>query len=257
MAALLTNLCVVATAASAAPRHSPALNYLMHCQGCHKDDGSGQPGYVPALRDSVSRFLAIPEGRAYLGRVPGTSQSLLDDHDRAEVLNWIVKKFDPQDLPATFIPYTEQELARYRRDVLSLPGAERAKILKLIASSEGAGPSESGEPAPATAGASPKGASIDPPPQFALCGACHPTSTDGASAMGPNLRGVFGRRAGTLSGFGYSAAMRAAQIQWNREALNAYLENPAARIPGNMMAYGGMADANERAAIIDYLEQLR
>jgi cytochrome c2 len=256
MAALLSSLGVTANAESAAPRHSPALNYMMHCQGCHKDDGSGQPGYVPALRDSVSRFLAVAEGRAYLGRVPGTSQSLLDDHDRAEVLNWIVRTFDPQHLPATFIPYTEQELARYRRDALSRPGAERARILKRIASSEGVGSPEPDEPASVAAGAAAKGAPLDPPPQFALCGACHPTSTDGASAMGPNLRGVFGRRAGTLSGFGYSAAMRKAQIQWNRETLNAYLENPAAKIPGNMMAYGGMADSNERAAIIDYLEQL-
>lgn len=233
------------------------MNYMMHCQGCHKDDGSGQPGYVPALRDSVSRFIVVAEGRAYLGRVPGTSQSLLDDHDRAEVLNWIVRKFDPQHLPATFVPYSEQELARYRREALSRPGAERARILKLIASSEGVEPSKPAESAPVATGASATGAAADPPSQFALCGACHPTSTDGASAMGPNLRGVFGRRAGTLSGFGYSAAMRAAQIQWDREALNAYLESPQAKIPGNMMAYGGMADANERAAIIDYLEQLK
>ncbi|MBL8265114.1 c-type cytochrome, partial [Steroidobacter sp.] len=40
-----------------------ALNYMLHCQGCHKDDGSGQPGYVPDLRGSIARFLHVPEGR--------------------------------------------------------------------------------------------------------------------------------------------------------------------------------------------------
>lgn len=75
--------------------------------------------------------------------------------------------------------------------------------------------------------------------------------------MGPNLRGVVGRRAGSLTGFAYSAAMRASTLKWNRETLHTYLQNPPAAIPGNTMAYGGMSDAEERNAIIDYLEQLK
>lgn len=113
-------------------------------------------------------------------------------------------------------------------------------------------------PAPVAATVATKAAApIEPPPQFLLCSACHPVSKDGAHGMGPNLRGVVGRRAGSLNGFAYSAAMRASALQWNRDALHAYLQNPPAAIPGNTMAYGGMSDADERSAIIDYLEQLK
>lgn len=232
------------------------MNYMLHCQGCHMADGSGRPSHVPALRDSVSRFLHVPDGRAYLGRVPGTSQSFLDDHDRAAVLNWIVNQFDPKHLPANFSPYTERELARYRSNPESRANVERARLLTLIAMAEvepGAGSRSAAPVAAATAtGTAPAAA----PPAFAICTACHSTSADGASAMGPNLRGVFGRRAGTLSGFNYSAAMRAAQIVWTREELEAYLANVSRKLPGTTMAFGGVADAADRAAIIDYLERL-
>jgi hypothetical protein len=115
------------------PRFSAALNYRLHCEGCHKADGSGQPGYVPAFRDVVARFLAIPEGRIYVGRVPGISQSLLDDQDRAAVLNWIVVQFDAGHVPPQFADYTAAEMARYRQDPISQASVERAKVLKLLA----------------------------------------------------------------------------------------------------------------------------
>lgn len=241
----------------AAPALDAATMYMLNCQGCHKADGSGQPGRVPPLRNSVSRFLSIAEGRAYLGRVPGTSQSLLDDRERAEVLNWIVTEFDREHLPPTFTPYTEDELARYRHDPASQAGSERARLLLLIAGTgDGRPPSPAGStPAPV---ATPAAASeLKPPPQFAVCGACHPTSTDGASAMGPNLRGVIGRHIGTLRGFNYSAAMRESSIVWTREELDAYLTNVSAKIPGTLMAFGGLSNPADRAAIIDYLATLQ
>ena len=123
--------------ADAADRRA-ALNYMLHCQGCHMNDGSGQPGYVPDLRGSIARFLHVPEGRAYLARVPGTAQSYLDDQERAAVLNWMVTQFDAEHVPARFSPYTATELAKYRRDPESRATAERARIIKLIAAADAA-----------------------------------------------------------------------------------------------------------------------
>jgi cytochrome c2 len=227
---------------------TPSGNYLLHCQGCHKADGSGQPGYVPDFRGSAARFLAIPAGRAYLGRVPGTAQSLLDDASRAAVLNWIVSTFDRVHVPADFAPYTAAEMALYRRAPLSQASAERNRLALLIPAASPA--------TTAGAAATASAAAAQPPRQFEICAACHPTSSDGASAMGPNLRGVMGRRAGTLAGYSYSAAMKASGIVWTPASLDDYLSDVQRKIPGTLMTLTGLPDAGDRAAVIAYLEAL-
>jgi len=61
-------------------RHErPALDYAVTCQGCHRADGAGTPGTVPALAGSVGKFLRVPGGREFLVRVPGVAQAPLDD----------------------------------------------------------------------------------------------------------------------------------------------------------------------------------
>ena len=57
----------------------PPLDYMLNCQGCHRADGAGTPGTVPALAGSVGRFLAVRGGREFLVQVPGVAQSILDD----------------------------------------------------------------------------------------------------------------------------------------------------------------------------------
>ena len=52
---------------------------MLHCQGCHGPDGSGAPGAVPDFHNQVGKFLLVPGGREYLIRVPGVSQSELND----------------------------------------------------------------------------------------------------------------------------------------------------------------------------------
>ena len=233
-------------------QYGAAMNYRMHCEGCHQADGSGQPGFVPAFRGSVARFLATNEGRTYLARVPGTAQSLLSDGERAEVLNWIISTFDPEHVPANFIPYTASELAPWRYDALSEPGATRGRLALQLAST-----STPVNPLPSSAAASVTSASGDPPAVFAICSACHTTSKDGSNGVGPNLRGVIGRRAGTATGFAYSPAMRGAQITWTAEQLEEYLKDPAAKVPGNFMAIAGIPESTDRKSIIDYLVTLR
>lgn len=256
--ALLLLLSLVAPTVHAG---SAAMNYLLNCEGCHKANGSGQAGYVPDFRGSVARFLSLPEGRAYLGRVPGTSQSLLSDAERAEVLNWVVAKFDPAHVPAGFAPYTTAELAVYRREPLSQAGAERTRLMaRLTGDSDSLVKASYRELASSDSGASTastgSATASAPPAQFALCAACHPTSSDGASAMGPNLRGVVGRRAGTLRDFPYSTAMKTSGIIWTRDMLNDYLTDVQKKVPGTLMTFPGIPAAADRAAVIGYLETL-
>lgn len=254
----LSGLLLMWLALPVAGANSIAMNYLLNCQGCHEVDGSGQPGYVPDFRSSIARFVGVAEGRAYLGRVPGISQSFLSDPDRAAVLNWILVTFDPEHVPENFQPYTAGEMAGYRRDPLSQASTERVRVLARMsdALTVAQGTPGHGQPGASSALAASPAATSTPPPQFALCGACHPTSSDGASAIGPNLRNVVGRRAGTLDGFPYSKAMRSSGIVWTSEALDAFLANVQEKVPGTVMTLQGISDSGDRAAVIAYLQSL-
>lgn len=91
---------------------------------------------------------------------------------------------------------------------------------------------------------------------FAVCSGCHVVEADAASTAGPNLHAVGGRAAGSLDDFAYSDALKAAGITWDDTELDAYLANPAAKVPGTTMVAGAVQDAQQRAAIIAYLKSL-
>lgn len=111
---------------------SPATNYRLHCEGCHLVDGAASPGKVPALAGSVARFLRVPEGRAYLVRVPGVAHAALADADLAALLAWTLRRFDAADLPPDFAPYTVDEVQRWRADPLIDVASTRARLLEAI-----------------------------------------------------------------------------------------------------------------------------
>jgi cytochrome c len=96
-----------------------------------------------------------------------------------------------------------------------------------------------------------------PPPQFGICAACHTTSPDGANSMGPNLRGVVGRKAGTAPGFQYSQAMKGSGIRWTPQELDSFLTDVTAKVPGTLMPFPGLPAAQDRQAVIDYLQSLK
>lgn len=83
------------------------------------------------------------------------------------------------------------------------------------------------------------------------CGACHSIE---ANRVGPMHRGVFGRKAGAIEGFPYSAAVRKSKVVWNEQTLDRWLANPEAFIPGQRMGYQ-VPDATDRADVIAYLRK--
>ena len=88
------------------------------------------------------------------------------------------------------------------------------------------------------------------------CRTCHQVGEKARNGTGPVLNNVVGRPAGTADGFRYSPAFAGAAkegLVWTPENLDAFLENPAAVVPKNRMAFRGVKDADERAALIAYL----
>jgi cytochrome c len=93
------------------------------------------------------------------------------------------------------------------------------------------------------------------PAAFAPCAACH--SVDGASGLGPSLKGVMGRKAGAASGFTFSPAMKRSGITWDDKTLDAFLADPQKAVPGNTMPFPGVPDASQRTEIIKYLNTVK
>ena len=90
---------------------------------------------------------------------------------------------------------------------------------------------------------------------FLLCESCHATTSPESSNTGPSLLGLFGRKAGTLKGYEFSAAMTASGIVWNKDTLMKYLEKPSRAVPGTTMTFIGLKDPAQRADLVCYLEQ--
>jgi cytochrome c len=87
---------------------------------------------------------------------------------------------------------------------------------------------------------------------YARCLACHALAYD---RVGPRHCGLFGRHAGSVPGFTYSAAMRRAKIIWNEKTLDRFLAKPLKMLPGSTMTYDGVPDLAERADLIAYLKK--
>jgi cytochrome c len=79
---------------------------------------------------------------------------------------------------------------------------------------------------------------------------------EGDNRLGPNLHKIIGRRAGSLPNYGYSSAMKGADLVWDKATLDRFIANPDQVVTGNKMKpYGGLASADERAKIIAFLEE--
>jgi len=114
----------VCLAAPALLGASPAHDYVLHCAGCHRFDGSGSDR-VPAL-DQIGTVLARDGGRQYLSRVPGAAQAPLTDARLAALLNWLVGRFaGAPPVPA----YSAAEVGQLRSAPLRDPRRARACIL--------------------------------------------------------------------------------------------------------------------------------
>jgi hypothetical protein len=115
----------------AAIAYEPRINYMLQCMGCHTPDGSGEPGRVPSIKETLVPFAAVPDGRRFLVQVPGASQSTLSDAELAELLNWMIANLSSAR-PARFESFTAAEVSGYRRTPLVGVQAARATLIQRL-----------------------------------------------------------------------------------------------------------------------------
>lgn len=86
---------------------------------------------------------------------------------------------------------------------------------------------------------------------YQRCIACHSLNRN---RTGPKHCGVFGRAAAAVHDFEYSDALRRSGIVWTDAALDEFLADPLATVPGTTMGFAGITDDQDRRSIIEYLK---
>jgi mono/diheme cytochrome c family protein len=123
-------------AAAPADHLTARSSYLERCGGCHGVDGRAFAPTVPDLRGRAGWFLCDPAGRDYVARLPNIVFSHLTDGELADLLNYVVFDLGGDSAPKGAHPYGASEVARTRRNPLSIPDLEayRAGVVQgLIA----------------------------------------------------------------------------------------------------------------------------
>ncbi len=105
--------------AEMAPIARDRADYLLNCGGCHGLDGVSNSTLVPDLKNQVGYFVALPEGRRYLGRLPNVAFTTLSDRDLAALLNYAVFTLGGESAPRGAKPYGAAEVAALRRQPLT------------------------------------------------------------------------------------------------------------------------------------------
>jgi cytochrome c len=126
--------------------------------------------------------------------------------------------------------------------------AARAAAIFVAAVPVPGGAQDTGAAAPAATVAVSRGERL-----FLQCRACHTLRRGEPHTVGPNLAGFFDRAAATADGYAYSAALRQASLVWHEATLDRWLASPSTLVPGTSMAFVGLADADQRGALIAWL----
>ena len=209
---------VVQNPAGSRPGHRCTINMYLICMCWLRGGGTAKTG-----RDR--------------GRPLGGSDSTMNDYKINKVLGVVLGT------------------ALFLQAVHIIDGALTPKIAKAAA--EGAAKEEQ----PAAGGQSLDSllasASAEHGAQIAKqCQICHNLQEGQGPKIGPDLYGVVDRPVATAAGFNYTPALKAKGGKWTFAALNKWLTDPRADVPGTAMTFAGLSSDKQRADVIAYLDTL-
>ncbi|MGO4171191.1 c-type cytochrome [Bosea sp. TAF32] len=90
---------------------------------------------------------------------------------------------------------------------------------------------------------------------FNKCRACHQLGETAKNGVGPELNGLFGRHTGSVEGYSYSTANKAANLTWDETNFAEYIKDPKAKIPGTKMVFAGIKNEKEIMDLTAFLKQ--
>ena len=91
---------------------------------------------------------------------------------------------------------------------------------------------------------------------FKKCVHCHTYNKHHGHRIGPNLYGMFGRKAGAILDYDFSDAWKKADFIWTDQTLDTYLKAPHKMIPNNRMPFNGLSKPDDRRALITYMRTI-
>lgn len=92
---------------------------------------------------------------------------------------------------------------------------------------------------------------------FLQCASCHEVGDSAVVKTGPTLKDIRGRAVASVPGYAYSPALKALSFTWDDGNLDRWLQQPTQVAPGTAMAFIGIANADDRKALIAYLSTLK
>ena len=90
---------------------------------------------------------------------------------------------------------------------------------------------------------------------FNKCRACHQLGETAKNTIGPVLNGLFGRTSGSVEGYSYSPANKAAGLTWDDAVFADYIKDPKAKMPGTKMIFAGIKNEREILDLTAFLKQ--
>ena len=150
---IVAAVCAVALAAGTGTARADGHNtFISNCAVCHQPDGKGAPSVYPPLADSLGRYIALKDGRAYAidvvsfgmgGKIESGGDSFegdmppwpqLSDQEVADVLTYVLTGLNAKLLPADFKPISVDEVKAERAKQLTSAAvhAERDALIKAL-----------------------------------------------------------------------------------------------------------------------------